>query len=367
MTVNRAWQAEGFGRVGIRLDQGRLAALAAEARGDARIVDVQLGSMSCRAIVDDLGDGLTLIRVEIESEVNERLRFGAVMEEVLRQFPVAYFRIDENGIITDSMGSGLSAAGLVDDEVVGLNVFEAFPGVAEDIRRGLAGESHSYIAKGEAHGRSWAFRTFLSPDVRRGGGVLGISLDVTEQVHAKEALLESEQRLREVADQVPGVVYCYDSFPDGSRRTVFMGTGLEALLGEEIASQVTESPTPLFSRISAEGLAQIRQVGPGAIDRGEPIDLEYEMLRDDGQTVWVRNVVRSVRHPRRLGAKHRRADGSHRQAARLAREPRAARPNAADRQHRRLAPGPGDRRDRLDGPGLRDPGACHVIRSRRSS
>lgn len=298
LAANDAWTKDGLAPIGTILrSDDPIGAAVDRAAGGPSFVPVMVGSMPCRARVQEMVRGLTLVQVDIESDSDERAQLGEAMVRVLRQFPVVYFRFNDDGTLTESLGAGLETLGLVDREAVGINVFEAYPQVAEENRRAMLGENVSFLAEGELDGRRWAFRTYTSPDRERGSGGIGIALDVTEQFEAKEALLASEALLREVADQVPGVVYCYDSMPDGTRKTLFMGSGLESLLGEQIAEQVVESPTALFDRIAPEGLAQIRQVGPRSIDLQIPIDLEYEMRTDDGRWIWVRNVVRSIRQP----------------------------------------------------------------------
>lgn len=297
LAANDAWTDERLTAVGSALPgDDALSSVLERAGNEPSVTAITIGGMSCRARVQPLPRNLTLVQVDIQSDIDEFAQLGEAMERVLRQFPVIYFRLDEHGVFTESIGAGLANLGLNDRDAVGWNAYDAYPQVADQLKRAMRGEAASYIAEGEHDGRKWAYRTYVSPDFDQ-GGVLGIALDVTEQFEVREALLTSEALLREVADQVPGVVYSYDTMPDGTRKTRFMGSGLESLLGEEIAGRVTESTTPLFERIAPEGMAQILQVRPKSIDLEIPIDLEYEMRTDDGRWVWVRNVVRSVRLP----------------------------------------------------------------------
>jgi PAS domain S-box-containing protein len=233
-------------------------------------------------------------RLRAESELKQ---LGEAMDAVLHQFPIVFFRINENGTIVESVGEGLGAIGLGEEELVGANVFERFPDLAEPLRLCLAGERQSFLSEGETESQRWVFQTYVMPDEARGSGLIGVALDISDRERAKRALEESEQHLREVAAQVPGVVYCYDMWPDSSRHTIFMGTGLEDLLGKRIAAKVVHDPSPLFDRMTAEGRELCRRSAQSALELGRPIDVEYALRHDDGRWVRVRNLVRTVRMP----------------------------------------------------------------------
>ena len=226
---------------------------------------------------------------------------GESMEALLRNLPLILYRIDAGGRFVESFGAGLATLGLADGEMVGANVFEEFANVADTVRRAIAGETLAYEAQGEFRGRYWCYQTFMTPDHRTGSGIVGFSLDVTERKLAERALAESEQRLRDVAEQVPGVVYSYETEPDGTRRILYIGPGLEGLLGPGLARRVHDDPNVFFERMTPDGRARVRAAAEQSLRTGRPMDLEYELIAEDGRRVWVRNLVRVVVDERGVG------------------------------------------------------------------
>jgi diguanylate cyclase (GGDEF)-like protein/PAS domain S-box-containing protein len=112
------------------------------------------------------------------------------LRTVIEGFPVVLWAIDCEGIFTLSRGAGLKALRLAPDEVVGTSLFEIYrdnPGIIENTRRALAGESHVSVNWAGA----LAFETHYAP-LRDGRGSVigatGVSTDVTERKQAEERL-----------------------------------------------------------------------------------------------------------------------------------------------------------------------------------
>ena len=58
-----------------------------------------------------------------------------------------------------------------------------------------------------------------------------------------EGLRRSDERFRIIAENIPGVVYSFDSHPDYPRRAIFIGPGMSTLIGNSVASDVRENTT----------------------------------------------------------------------------------------------------------------------------
>jgi len=130
----------------------------------------------------------------------------------IQQVPAILWTTDEELRFTSSLGAGLTALGLVPNQVVGLSV-EQYLGPASTAldrhRLALQGESVGY--EYEQDGR-W-FATHVEPLRNADGairGTVGIAVDITEARNADQALRESQARLRQVIDLVPHFIFAKD-------------------------------------------------------------------------------------------------------------------------------------------------------------
>jgi len=132
-------------------------------------------------------------RVALEALRESEERIRAVLEGA----PVIVFALDREGTFTLSSGRGLKVLGLEAGEVVGRSVFDVYednPGMIEDVRRALGGESFTATWRVGAVG----FETHYSPVRGKDGaveGVIGVSTDVTDRKRAekeRERLLAHE-------------------------------------------------------------------------------------------------------------------------------------------------------------------------------
>jgi PAS domain S-box-containing protein len=112
----------------------------------------------------------------------EQAEFARRLKIVVDHAPVVCWSADRDGIITLSEGAGLSSLGVSSGQLVGMSVFELYrdyPGILENIRRGLAGESFWYTSSvGSA-----AYETWITPVRDASGertGILAVSNDVSE-------------------------------------------------------------------------------------------------------------------------------------------------------------------------------------------
>jgi PAS domain S-box-containing protein len=148
---------------------------------------------------------------ELEAELSEvrarELRVPADQAlHNIRSLPIIVFRVDPNGIILESVGRGLQRLGLEERQAVGTNIFDAFPEVADNIRRAQRGEDVFFEASGTYEGRPWASINHYSLH-RVSGDVVAVALDVTPLREMRGELEVRERLFQALADTVPvGIV-----------------------------------------------------------------------------------------------------------------------------------------------------------------
>ncbi|HEY7182964.1 MAG TPA: PAS domain S-box protein, partial [Blastocatellia bacterium] len=111
------------------------------------------------------------------------------------------------------------------------------------------------------------------------GGVVVTHTNITERRRAEEAIIESESRLRQLADAMPQIVYTCgpDGLVDyGNRQWVeYVGVSVEQSLGSKWIEAVHPNDRENTRR-------RVREAG----ETGQPFETEYRLRRKDGQYRW---------------------------------------------------------------------------------
>ena len=124
--------------------------------------------------------------------------------------------------------------------------------------------------------------------------VLGIVEDITEPNQAEEALRQSEARFQRLAENVPGVIYQYCQYPDGTDEMTYVSPGVRELY--EFEPEAIQSITELI-RASvhpddrSELAASVRQ----STETLKPWNAEWRILTAPGQLKWIKGVARPER------------------------------------------------------------------------
>ena len=131
----------------------------------------------------------------IAERTHELQRINERLHSVITNTPLILFAIDREGVFTLSEGMGLAALGLHPGQAVGQSVygmFRDYPQVLMDVDRALAGEAFSTTALvGDR-----MYETRYAPHRNERGevtGVFGISMDVTENAKAADALRQAKE------------------------------------------------------------------------------------------------------------------------------------------------------------------------------
>jgi PAS domain S-box-containing protein len=114
------------------------------------------------------------------------------------------YMIAKDGTFLLSEGKGLAKLGLKPGQVVGKSVFELYkdyPDMLDEMRRAFNGKT--VTSKVYVDGNY--FRSWYTPHKNHAGeiiGLLGLSVNITEQKQAEEKLQEYQQRLRALASEL---------------------------------------------------------------------------------------------------------------------------------------------------------------------
>jgi PAS domain S-box-containing protein len=177
--------------------------------------------------------------------------------------------------------------GKTDDEVFPPETAAQFK--AND-RKALAGETGVQIIEtleqedGIVHHSVVSKFPILGP---QGGQAFigGMAIDITDRLRAEEVLAESEQRFRQLAENITQVFWMADP---PVMKILYISPAYEQIWGRSCQS-LYEQPRSFLDAVHPEDRERVRVASLEKHGRGEPTDEEYRVIRPDGTVRWVRD------------------------------------------------------------------------------
>lgn len=203
--------------------------------------------------------------------------------------------IDSDAVTTYVNPKLASLLGYEPDEVVGRPAVElAFP---EDRERALV--EFESRRRGEWSTWEWTLRGRRGPipvlasasslfEGERFVGAVSIIVDLTERRLAEEALRESEQRFRRLAENEQDIIYRYRRLPEPGAE--YVSPAMFPIMGYT-PEECYENPQLPFEVIHPDDRARLQE----AIDKELEEPRIYRCIRKDGEIVWLEDRPRNVR------------------------------------------------------------------------
>ena len=113
--------------------------------------------------------------------------------------------------------------------------------------------------------------------------------NAVEQHRAKRAVTEVERRLSQIADKAEDVLYMFDA---DWEEPLFVNAAYEDLWGEPIET-LREDPHSFLERVHPDDRERVRE-SMERISNGEEDDIEYRVLRPDGERRFVRAKTKPI-------------------------------------------------------------------------
>ena len=198
--------------------------------------------------------------------------------------------------------------GYTPDELVGKKHFYDF--FAPDAREATMQEALAQFRSKEP------FRNFINQNLHKNGGIViletsgtptldekgnllgyrGADMDITERKRAEQALRESEEKYRQIAENMADVVWICDL----NFKIIYISPSVEKMVGEPVAVHMKRT---LEDRFHPDSLRQLHVILSEEIekekishrdkDRTRLIEVQY--YRADGTTLWIAMNVSFVR------------------------------------------------------------------------
>ncbi|HTJ11508.1 MAG TPA: response regulator [Dinghuibacter sp.] len=240
--------------------------------------------LRCMPLLDGAGNVIGLAAAT--RNISERMRFFREMEEktqllntLLANLPVVVYRVAGDGIVRMSVGAGLQALGLSDNQVAGQSAFDIMPEVREHFQQARDGRVVRFINKSVGpDGQELYYQQILFSD-ESADGIVGLALDVTQNQLAEQENREKTRLLNTLLENLPIIVYRLDAT---GICTLSVGAGLKGL-GLKDGQVVGQNMFDLYKDSDNVHLLRLAM-------RGELARYVATMPSAEGGTLYLQNT-----------------------------------------------------------------------------
>ena len=285
-----------------RLNRGEIESFASERplrRSDGRIIWV---NRTVSLVRDAAGEPLYHVRVMIDITDQKRAedalkRDRALLRAVVDALPDRIYVKDIEGRYLLMNAAGRHLRGVRSHEqILGKSAYDILPG---GIAAGIAAEDHAVISSLKpilnrekrttsrnvqgGQGTTRWHATSKVPLIDESGkvlGLVGVNRDITEQKRATVALMESERKFRQLAENIPEIFWITDAT---QRERLYISAAFRKVTGRSIAAMGTASAW--LKIVHADDRRRVYEARK-ALPHGA-YDIEYRIVRPDGEVRWI--------------------------------------------------------------------------------
>ena len=124
--------------------------------------------------------------------------------------------------------------------------------------------------------------------------LFGTVLDITDRKQAEEALHQSEARFEKLTENLPGVIYQYSQYANGTDAFTYVSPGIRDLLELE-PETVLQSTELIWASIHPHDLSTFIASVNLSAQTGRPWCWEWRSITPSGTVKWLRGVARLER------------------------------------------------------------------------
>ena len=214
---------------------------------------------------------------------------------------VGITRVDLNGVLTDANQKFFDMLGYASGELIGMPIKNIthpddygqgaqFRGqLAYGAIKAVAGEKRFMRKDGSV---MWARRTMsvVCNDAGKPDYLVSVVEDISDRKRAELALRESEEKFRQMADNIPEVFWMADV---GMRKLLYLSPVYEKVTGKP-AAEAMKRLSSFLEIVHPDDKRRVR-VARRAMPRGGDYNIEYRILCADGSLRWIHEQAYPVR------------------------------------------------------------------------
>ncbi|MBW7852522.1 MAG: EAL domain-containing protein [Rhodospirillales bacterium] len=237
-------------------------------------------------------------------DVSERKRAEQRLEMILDHAADSIITMDEAGDVETFNAAAERLWGYAGDDIVGRPVALLLPepyrrehvaALAQHLETGdgpLVSEDPRELSGLRKDGSTFPLE-FSTSEVRMEGRRLFIFIgrDITQRKQTEAALRETEQRLRSIAANLPGIVFQRVLRPDGTLAYPYLSEGTRDVLGRE-PGDIMADPNLFLQALEPDDRESFIIALQRSAENLEPFDDEMRVQRLDGQVRWLRGRSR---------------------------------------------------------------------------
>lgn len=133
-----------------------------------------------------------LLAMQVKEADEATKEQSSMLTGILSNMPAVGFRIDQDGVMHESMGRGLSRFGIKDFTAVGRIPLEPPDSITEEVKNGTVTHAAFYESKGILHGQPWWFLNCLCKIEQGKQDLIGFGIDITDRKRAERRLAMHE-------------------------------------------------------------------------------------------------------------------------------------------------------------------------------
>ena len=232
------------------------------------------------------------IRKQVEESLREEQEKA---QKYLNTAGVLMLALDRDGIVTLINQKGCEILGYSAEEIIGKNWIDTFLPkdvreelqdvfqklISDDVQASAYYENSVLTKSGEERLIAW-HNTLLRDEQGKIISSLSSGEDITERKRAEAELRASEERFRQLADNIQEAFWMTDA---ENGREIYMSPAVETIWGRSIQNLMYE-PSAFITSVFSEDRSAVMN----AVEKeknGEKVQLEYRIVRPDGTLRWI--------------------------------------------------------------------------------
>jgi two-component system, sensor histidine kinase and response regulator len=236
-----------------------------------------------------------LVDVSQRTQAEETLKHTeALYQSLVDSLPLNVFQKDLEGRVSFANQRYCRSMQRPLEELIGKTDFDLFPReLAEKYRRDdfrviESGQSMEDIEKHRRPNGEISYMQVLKAPVRNAAGeiagIQGMFWDVTPRIEAEQAMRQSDERFRQLAENIREVFWITSA--DG-RETVYVSPAYTEIWGRP-TGELYRRPLSWMDAIHPDDRPRVQQAFARGAKRGD-YDEEYRIQRPDGSLRWIRD------------------------------------------------------------------------------